>query len=83
MTAANDAAKKMEADRIPDWKLAYRLDEAAATLGIGLSTVKLRIRQKRLTAKKDGSATIIERDEIRRYLAALPEARPTARGTKR
>lgn len=79
------AVVDMERQQLPDWKLSYRPDEAAAATGLGQSTIFLRIRQKRLKAKKDGNVTLIPRDELQRYLNALPDKeakakKPRARG---
>ena len=62
------------ATELPGWKLAYRLEEAAEATGLSRETLYRRIAEGKLTAKKDGRLTVIEADEIRRYLSALPVA---------
>jgi excisionase family DNA binding protein len=52
--------------------LAYTTSEAARVTGRSHTRIKLAIRQKELTARKDGPATIIERAELQRWLTALP-----------
>lgn len=72
-----NAARQMEQDRIPDWKLAYSLDEAAAATSYGESTLRLKIALGELEARKDGQKVIIERDELKRFIAALPKVQPS------
>ena len=45
-----------------------RIKEAASILALSPWTVRLRIRQGKLTAHKDGSVVVIDREEIRRYI---------------
>lgn len=71
------AAKDMEGT-IPDWKLAYRVPEAAAATGLGESTIWKKISEGKLMAKRDGAATLIEREELQRYLRSLPKVQPGA-----
>ena len=74
MTArTHEAAKDMEAARFPDWKMAYRIPEAAAAIGLGESTIWKRIKDGAIRAKRDGAVTLIERGELTRYLQNLPE----------
>jgi excisionase family DNA binding protein len=69
---AHAAALEMEQQRLPDWKLAYRMPEAAAATGLGESTLWKRIAEGKLVAKKDGNATLIERVELQRFIGGLP-----------
>ncbi|WP_442680632.1 helix-turn-helix domain-containing protein [Sphingomonas sp. ASY06-1R] len=55
-------------------KLAYTLKEAIAATGIGKTSLYDDMAAGRLTAKKRGTSTIILTDELRRYLAELPNA---------
>lgn len=71
---AHAAAKEME-QTMPDWKLAYRVPEAAAATGFGESTIWKKIKDGKLTARRDGNVTVIERTELQRYLQSLPAAR--------
>jgi excisionase family DNA binding protein len=45
-----------------------RIWHASELLGVSPWTVRLRIRQGRLAAHKDGSCVVIERAEIQRYI---------------
>jgi excisionase family DNA binding protein len=64
------AARNLE-QRMPDWKLAYRVDEAAVALGFGKSKVWELIKHKKIAVKRDHGCTIILRTELQRYLDAL------------
>jgi excisionase family DNA binding protein len=46
--------------------------QAAKVTGRSHTRIKKAIREKELTARKDGRATLIERAELQRWLAALP-----------
>ncbi len=70
--AAHSAANDMEAQRLPDWKLSYRIDEACAATGYGKTKIWKLIRAKKLTAKKDDGVTIILREDLQTYLKNLP-----------
>jgi len=74
---AHSAANAMEAQRLPDWKLAYRVHEAAAATGFGESTLWKKIAEGKLKARRDGAVTIITRKELERYLDDLPEVIPS------
>jgi hypothetical protein len=52
--------------------LAYPPAQAAKVAGRSHSRIKLAIRRKELTARKDGRATLIERAELARWVAILP-----------
>jgi hypothetical protein len=71
---AHAAAKEMD-PVIPNWKISYRIPEAAAATGYGESTLWKRISEGRLKAKKDGNFTVIEADELRRFVRDLPDAK--------
>jgi len=60
---------------LPDWKLSYRIDEAVAATGIGRTALFERIREGKIEARRDGKFTLIERDELVRYLKSLPTTR--------
>ena len=45
-------------------RIAYGMDEAAETAGIGLTKLREEIAAKRLRARKLGSRTIITRDDL-------------------
>ena len=69
---AHEAAKDLE-QRMPDWKLSYRIDEAAAATGYGKSKLWELIREGKLPAKKDGGVTVIRRTDLQAYLDSLPD----------
>src|SRR5262249_27486884 len=52
--------------------LAYSPAQAAKVVGRSHTRIKKAIREKELTARKDGRATLIEHAELVRWLAALP-----------
>jgi len=54
-------------------KLTYTLKEAAAAIGIGRSTLHKAIAEGRLEAIKLGNRTLIQSDELHRWLNALPK----------
>ncbi|HEX3809564.1 MAG TPA: hypothetical protein VHW02_07655 [Rhizomicrobium sp.] len=60
---------------LPDWKLAYRIDEAAVAIGLSRSALFERIGDGRISARKDGKITLIERVELDRYLKSLPRTK--------
>jgi excisionase family DNA binding protein len=72
----------MEKAHFPDWKLAYRIDEAAAATGYGESTLWRKIAEGKLVARKDGGVTLIEREELLRYIRSLPSTLQNTGGTK-
>lgn len=71
------AARDMEADHLPDWKLAYSVAGAAAATDYGESTIRLKISEGLIEARKDGEKTVILRDELVRYFHSLPIVKPT------
>lgn len=75
---AHAASVQMEADRLPDWKLSYRIDEACAATGYGRTKIKELIRGKKLRAKKDAGVTVIRRADLQAYLDGLPDWQPRA-----
>jgi hypothetical protein len=59
--------------------LAYTTVQAAQVTGRSHTRIKLAIRRKEIVARKDGRATIIERAELTRWIAAMPTiGRPEA-----
>ncbi len=67
-------AVPFEDDGLPDWKLAYRVDEACAATGYGKSKMWELIRAGKVKAKKDGGITIIRRADLQAYIDGLPDA---------
>ena len=56
--------------------LAYRIEDAAAAIGISRSKVWDLIAQGQIPARKLVGSTIILRADLEAYLSALPPARP-------
>jgi excisionase family DNA binding protein len=77
MTAAS-AAKNMERQGLPDWKLSYRVDEACAATGYGKTRIWELIAAGKIRAKKDGGVTIIRRADLQDYLDNLPDRKAAA-----
>ena len=63
-------------------RLSLTPEEAAESTGLSRTRIFLAIRTGLLTARKDGKATVIEMDELVRYLRSLPtrgrQAEPAA-----
>ena len=62
-------------------RIAYGMDEAAETAGIGLTKLREEIAAKRLRARKLGSRTIITRDDLVAWAAQLPDVHDVAPST--
>ena len=62
-------------------RIAYGMDEAAETAGIGLTKLREEIAAKRLRARKLGSRTIITRDDLAAWAAQLPDTHDVASNT--
>lgn len=66
--------------------IAYAIQDAPAAAGVNLTKIYDAIRAKELTARKCGRNTIVEADELRRWIKTLPPVTlmpPTPRPTKR
>jgi excisionase family DNA binding protein len=59
-------------------KVAYRPEKAADTFGLSRSYVYLLLQRGELQARKCGNITLIEHDEMVRWLRSLPTFKPTA-----
>jgi predicted site-specific integrase-resolvase len=70
----NSVTKDLEA-HLPDWKLAYRIDEAVAATGIGRTKLYEIIKAGKIETRRAEGMTIILRDELQRYLHSLPSTR--------
>jgi excisionase family DNA binding protein len=57
--------------------LAYSIVEAMHVTGLGRSTIYQAMAAGKLRANKMGSRTLIPAEELRRFIDALPPARPT------
>jgi excisionase family DNA binding protein len=68
--------------------ISYTPEQAALVTGRSRSRIFKAIKDKELTARKDGRATLIESAELRRWLGSLPTigrqpVAPYAQGTER
>jgi hypothetical protein len=61
--------------------LAYPVEKAGDAVGVSRTRIFEAIRNKELTARKAGRATIIEAPELQRWLQSLPIREPTIRET--
>jgi excisionase family DNA binding protein len=52
--------------------ISYTPEQAAAVTGRSRSRIFKAIKDRELTAHKDGKATLLERDELRRWVRSLP-----------
>ena len=59
-------------------RISYSVHEAAETAGIGLTKLREEIAARRLRARKLGSRTIITRDDLESWAAALPDIHDVA-----
>ena len=59
-------------DRPATMPIALPPEEAAAAIGRSRSRIFKAIKDKELTARKDGKATLLEIEELRRWVRALP-----------
>src|SRR5262249_47551891 len=66
------ARKQNLIERLPDAKLAYRIEEASIATGISRAVLFRRIAEGSLKTKKDGKITLILRDDLNGYLSSLP-----------
>jgi excisionase family DNA binding protein len=64
-------ASRVLEDRTLLKMLSYTIDEAALATGRSKTRLKKAIRDKELTALKDGRATLITQDELKRWLGAM------------
>ncbi len=63
--------KSEPADNRP-LQISYTPEQAAAVTGRSRSRIFKAIKDEELTARKDGKATLLEADELRRWVQALP-----------
>jgi len=62
-------------------RLGFNPDEAAKSTGVSRTRIFEAIRDGTLTARKAGKATVIEIDELRRWVSSLPTRARTADNT--
>lgn len=65
-----DSKRALTARGLP--RFSFTPDEAAESTGFSRTRIFQAIRDAELTARKDGKATIIETDELLRWLRSLP-----------
>jgi excisionase family DNA binding protein len=53
-------------------RIAYQIDDAAAAVGVSRPRIYNAVRDGEITARKAGRATLIEADELRRWIRSLP-----------
>ena len=62
-------------------RLSLTLEEAAESTGLSRTRLFGAVREEKLTVRKDGKSTIVELDELQRYVRSLPtRGRPTMAG---
>jgi len=62
----------MDRNDSPPAAIAYTPEDAAAVTGRSRSRIFKAIKDKELTARKDGKATVLEADELRRWVRTFP-----------
>jgi hypothetical protein len=72
----HERAQNISRQRQPDSRnstpIAYTPEQAAAATGRSRSRIFKAIKDKELTARKDGKATILEDNELRRWVRTFP-----------
>jgi excisionase family DNA binding protein len=61
-------------------RIAYSVDEAAQSAGIGLTKLRQEIREGRLVARKIGKRTVITATDLTAWALQLPRRRATSDG---
>ena len=62
----------MDRNDSPPAAIAYSPEDAATVTGRSRSRIFKAIKEKELTARKDGKATVLEADELRRWVRTFP-----------
>ncbi|HEY2010571.1 MAG TPA: helix-turn-helix domain-containing protein [Rhizomicrobium sp.] len=75
-TKTHAAAKTMESGSLPDWKLAYRIPEAAAATGLSEPTIWRRIKRGQIRARREWGVTLITRADLQAYLDGMEVVLP-------
>jgi hypothetical protein len=57
--------------------IAHPIDVAAAAIGVSVGEIYNLMRRRQITGRKSGKRTVIEDEELRRYIKSLPEWRPS------
>lgn len=61
-------------------KLSYSIEEASAITGIGRTKIYEAINKKKLKARKYGKRTILLKEDLNAFLAALSDYEPKGKG---
>jgi excisionase family DNA binding protein len=61
----------MQNENVGD-RIAYQIDDAAVAVGVSRPRIYNAVRDGEITARKAGRATLIEADELRRWIRSLP-----------
>jgi excisionase family DNA binding protein len=75
-TATPSAPAPERAAKRPPEPLAYRVDDAAAAIGVSRSKVWELVAEGAIPARKLVGSTVILRTDLEAYLSGLPAARP-------
>jgi excisionase family DNA binding protein len=59
-------------------QISYTPSQAAAVTGRTRTRIFKAIKDQEIIARKDGKATLIEADELRRWVSSLPSRQPQA-----
>src|SRR5688572_3270248 len=57
-------------------RLAFTIEETARICGLGRSTIYTAVADGRLRIRKNGRRTMVLRDDVKSFLAALPQVEP-------
>jgi excisionase family DNA binding protein len=63
---------KSDPDRLAIPPIAYSIEDAPQAVGVSRTRIFEAVRNKELTARKAGKSTIIESDELKRWVKSLP-----------
>lgn len=55
--------------------VSYNLEGASAATGLAVTKLRTRIRENRIAARYEGKDVLIERAELERFIASLPDDR--------
>lgn len=69
----------IDLDNAAPVQISYTPEQAAAVVGRSRTRIFKAIKDEEITARKDGKATLLEADELRRWVRSLPTiGRPVA-----
>jgi hypothetical protein len=70
--AVLNGAYEMNAKPKDNWPMAYAVEDAPAVAGVSRTRIFAAIRNGEMIARKAGRQTIIEADELQRWIRSLP-----------